>query len=363
MKFYSIGVFDSFLKKSFVCMVILFTILSPTINFLLKEYSYGKEILQFFILTIIFSFLYSCKITKYGLFVILFSILVGIITLSPIIVFKVIIFLFFIVLIMDRYHLTIRKTIIIVFLVNSFFVFAQLVGISEWFYILQDFSNEAEPTVGDFNIGASIDAVFAYLPQLRPSGIFPAPTYVSYFCILFWYTVLMDFFFLNRFISFLFGFTLMLLGSSLGLLLVLLSFFHLNSHKGIFYFLIGGLSGGFFYIYSFPSTFTKNFNIEEFSESFLVRIIDSGENEESILISNPILFLILLFLVLISILSFSKLRSKAFLLNIAVVIFLPLMIHESLSSIQYWFTVCFLVTKILSEKNIYLIKLDSHHIK
>ena len=355
MKSYSIMLFDSFLKKSFICIVILFTILSPTANFILKEYSYAKEILQFFILIIMFSFLYSSKITKYGLVVIVFSIFVGIITLSPIIVFKVVIFLFFLTLLIDKYHNTIRKTIIIVFLVNSFFVFAQLVGISDWFYLFQDYSNEAEPTVGEFNIGASVDFVFAYLPQLRPSGIFPAPTYVSYFCILFWYTVLIDYFNLNRFISFLFGFTLMLLGSTLGAFLLLLSFFLLNSHNGILYFLIGGLSGLSFYIYSFPSTFTKNFNIEEFSESFLVRIINSGENEESILISNPIVFFLLLIIVLIFILSFSKLRSKAFLLNIAVVVFLPLMIHESISSIQYWFTVCFLINKILSDKNIYLI--------
>ena len=346
-----------------ISIVFIFAILSPTVNFVLRESILGKGLTQAsiaIILILLFSFY---KINVNGFYIILFSIFLAIFTLSPFTVLKNTSFLFFINIFSNQYSNTFRNIIIIIFLINAFFIIGQLLGIDEWFYRFQDYANETEPAIGDFSFGESIETAFGYLPQIRPSGIFPSPTYISFFCILFWYHILMNKYFHNKFIFFLFGFILMLLGSTLALFLLLLSVFLVNYKKEIKIFLLGGIIGTLFYIYFFPSTFIYNFNFEEFIASFLVRIVNTGDNEESMLISNPFLFFVLILLVFISAIYLRKIGAISILLKSMIVIILPLMIHEALSSIQYWMTVSFFISDVLNKENIKLTQFKTYSLK
>jgi hypothetical protein len=346
-----------------ISIVFIFTILSPTVNFLLLDFQLVRVLIQVsiaIILTLLFSFY---RANANGLYIILFSILLALFTLNPITILKNTSCFFFILIFSNKYKNTFKNIIIIIFFINAFLIIGQLLGINEWFYKFQDYANDTDPTIGEFNFGESMDTAFGYLPQIRPSGIFPSPTYISFYCIFFWYYILMNTNFNNKFIFFFFGFILMLLGSTLALFLLILSIFLINYKKEIKIFLLGGIVGALFYIYSFPSTFTYNFNFEEFIASFLVRIIDSGVNDESILISNPFLFFIILFLIVSSAIFLRKIGAINILLKSMIVMILPLMIHEAISSIQYWVTVSFFVSEILNKQKIQIIYFNKYLIQ
>jgi hypothetical protein len=305
------------------------------------------------ILILLFSFY---KLTKNGYIIIQLSFLLAIVTLSPIVILKNVCFFYFIFLFASRYKIVFRNVAIFCFLVNAVFIVCQLIGVSEIFYFLQDYSNEAEATIGGFSLGSAIDTQLSYLPQIRPSGFLPAPTYISNFCIFFWYYVLMDKKYSNNFIFFLFGFVLMLLGSTLGVFLLLISIFFVGYKKGILVFLIGGICGIIFYLYYFPLTFIYNFNVEEFKESFLIRIISNDINQESMLVSNPLLFIAILLILLIIPFFLRRAGSLSILFKAAIVVVLPVMIHDAFSSIQYWVTVSFFATDIFEAENFKLAK-------
>lgn len=346
-----------------ISLVFIFTVISPAVNFILIDYQLVKALIQIFIAIILILLFSFYRINANGFYIILSSILLAVISLSPITVLKNTSCLFFILIFSNQYKNTFRNIIILIFLINAFLIIGQLLGIDEWFYKFQNYANDTDPTIGEFSFGNSIDTAFGYLPQIRPSGIFPSPTYISFFCIFFWYYILMNTNFNNKFIFFFFGFILMLLGSTLALFLLLLSVFLVNYKKEIKVFLLGGIIGTLFYIYFFPSTFIYNFNFEEFIASFLVRIVNSGENDESILISNPFLFFVIIFLVISSAIFLRKIGAITIILKSMIVMILPLMIHEAISSIQYWLTVSFFVSDILKKQNIQLTYFKKYLIK
>ncbi len=342
---------NTVLIQLLVGIVFIFAILSPTVNFMVRELTWAKVLLQLFIALILILLFSFYKLTKKGLLVIQLSFLLAIVTLSPIIILKNVCFFYFIFLFARRYKNVFRNVAIFCFLLNAVFIVCQLLGISDIFYFLQDYSNEAEAALGEFSFGSTIDTQLSYLPQIRPSGFLPAPTYISNFCIFFWYYVLMDKEYKNNFIFFLFGFVLMLLGSTLAVFLLLISIFLIGYKKGISIFLLGGICGISFYLYYFPLTFIYNFNVEEFIESFLIRIISNDINQESMLVSNPLLFIAILIILLIIPFFLRRAGSLLVLFKAAIVVILPVMIHDAFSSIQFWVTVSFFATEILETEN------------
>lgn len=350
---------NSFLVQTLIGIVFIFAVLSPTVNFMVSELMWAKALLQLVIALILILLFSFYKLTKKGLLVIQLSFILAIVTLSPIVILKNVCFFYFIFLFASRYKNVFLNVAIFCFLINALFIFCQLLGISDVFYFLQDYSNEAEATLGDFSLGSTIDTQFAYLPQIRPSGILPAPTYISNFCIFFWYYVLMDKEYKSNFIFFIFGFVLILLGSTLGVFLLLISIFLVGYKKSILIFLFGGMCGISFYLYYFPLTFIYNFNAEEFIESFLIRIISNDINQESMLASNPILFFAILLNLLLIPFFLRKVGSLSIFFKAAIVIILPVMIHDAFSSIQFWVTVSFFATEILKTENFQLAKFRS----
>ena len=118
-----------------------------------------------------------------------------------------------------------------------------------------------------------------------------------------------------------------------------------------------------YFTFIFSQAHSFNFNFEEFIASFLVRIVNSGENDESILISNPFLFFVIIFLIISSAIFLRKIGAITIILKSMIVMILPLMIHEAISSIQYWLTVSFFVSDILKKQNIQLTYFKKYLIK
>ncbi|MCA6478100.1 MAG: hypothetical protein IM571_09120 [Chitinophagaceae bacterium] len=337
-----------------ISIVFIFAISSPTVNYLLSDYPIGKASLQIFVAIILILLFSFYRLTKKGYLILQLSTILAIATFSPMTIVKNVCFFYFIFLFSNNYKAVFQRVAIIFFLINAIFIICQLIGVHEIFYYLQDYSNEADATLGEFSFASAMDTQFNYLPQIRPSGFFPAPTYISNFCIFFWYYVLMDKDYQNKILFFLFGFVLMLLGSTLAVFLLLISIFLIGYKNGILIFLFGGICGLLFYLYYFPLTFSYNFNVEEFVESFLVRIISNGMNEESMLVSNPLLFFVLLIVLFTIPLFLQKAGSLSVLFKAAIVVVMPVMIHEAFSSIQFWVTVSFFATEVLQKENFHL---------
>lgn len=335
-------------------IVFIFAILSPTVNFILREHPFGKATLQIFVAIILILLFSFYRLTKKGYLILQLSAILAFVTLSPMNIVKNVCFFYFIFLFASNYKDVFNKIAIACFLINAIFIICQLVGVNEIFYSLQDYSNEAEATLGEFSFGSAMDSQFSYLPQIRPSGFFPAPTYISNFCIFFWYYVVMDKDYQNKLLFFLFGFVLMLLGSTLAVFLLLISIFLIGYKKGILIFLFGGVCGLLFYLYYFPLTFIYNFNIEEFVESFLIRIISNDINQESMLVSNPLLFFVILIVLFTIPFFLQRAGSLSVLFKAAIVVVLPVMIHDAFSSIQFWVTVSFFATEVLQKENFQL---------
>lgn len=346
--------YNSRIVEVLIGIVFIFAILSPTVNFILKDYPFGKAGLQIFVAIILILLFSFYRLTKKGYLILQLSAILALATLSPMTIVKNVCFFYFIFLFASNYKAVFRKVAIICFLINAIFIICQLIGVDEIFYNLQDYSNDAEATLGEFSFASAIDSQFGYLPQIRPSGFFPAPTYISNFCIFFWYYVVMDKDYQNKLLFFLFGFVLMLLGSTLAVFLLLISIFLIGFKKGILTFLFGGVCGLLFYLYYFPLTFIYNFNVEEFVDSFLVRIISNGINEESMLVSNPLLFFVILIVLFTIPLFLQRAGSLSVLFKAAIVVILPVMIHEAFSSIQFWVTVSFFATEVLQKENFQL---------
>ncbi len=346
--------YNSRIIEILIGIVFIFAILSPTINFILREYPLGKAGVQIFVAIILILLFSFYRLTKKGYLIIQLSAILAIATLSPMTIVKNVCFFYFIFLFANNYKTVFKKVAIICFLINAVFIICQLFGVNEIFYYLQDYSNGAEATLGEFSFASAMDSQFSYLPQIRPSGFFPAPTYISNFCIFFWYYVVMDKDYNNKFLFFLFGFILMLLGSTLAVFLLLISIFLIGYKKGILIFLFGGVCGLLFYLYYFPLTFIYNFNVEEFIESFLIRIISNDINQESMLVSNPLLFFAILIVLFTIPFFLQRAGSLSVLFKAAIVVVLPVMIHDAFSSIQFWVTVSFFATEILTKENFQL---------
>lgn len=340
-----------------VSLIFIFGLLSPTINVLLKDLPILKLLVYVFAAIILILLFSICRLTKNGFYLIIVCAILAILTLSPYEVLKNVSFFYFIFIFYIDYEKLFIKISVFIFLINAIFIICQLVGVSTIFYFAQDYSNEAEAAIGEFGLGNVITEQFSYLPQIRPSGIFPSPTYVSNFCIFFWYFILVNRKYSNWFVLLLFGFSIMLLGSTVSILLVILSFFFIKSKKSILFFPLGAVLGSLFYLYFFPLTFIYNFNFEEFVDSFLIRIISNDINQESMLLNNPILFGVILITMLIMPLVIPAGKSLMLLTKGAIVILLPVLIHNAFSSIQFWITASLFLAEFLSNGNFKLARI------
>jgi len=127
------------------------------------------------------------------------------------------------------------RNFFVLLVINYLFAVLQLSGIYDFVYSFSNYSNESLPI--SFLSGDSISPV--YLPQIRPSGIFPSPTFISYFCIIIFSLAIYYVKIINKWFMSLIGSFLLLTGSTLGLALILLLALIAFSEKAFLFALLG----------------------------------------------------------------------------------------------------------------------------
>jgi len=222
------------------------------------------------------------------------------------------------------------RSLFILLLINYLLILLQLSGIHEVLYSFTNYSNMAVPI--SFLESGSISPHF--LPQFRPSGIFPSPTYISFFCITL--SSISAFFRkkIDRRFMLLLGSFFVLTGSTLGLILILLLSMFAFRDKVFLWGLLGYVFTLFLYFVFVPDLATYNFSVVDFSASVLNRRMD-----ESILTLNLILFagiaLVCLFLFWYASFRYGIRLHSSF--PALVMIFFPLILHDSSSSLLSFF--------------------------
>ena len=218
--------------------------------------------------------------------------------------------------------------------VNLIVVLIQFLGISEWAYAFADYTSQGLPiyfTDEEFGVAS-------FLPQYRPSGIFPSPTYISAFAVLLFSTKLARNQSSGRSTNFCAGVFMSLLGSSVGLALAMISILLIMRRPSIKYLVAGFLLSSALYACYLPQQFDYNFNITELEASVKSRLDISSTNKgESVMQNNLPLFFILVLASVVCILISFRIGNLTLLVPPMIVLGLPVMVHNITLSLYYFF--------------------------
>lgn len=210
-------------------------------------------------------------------------------------------------------------------------VVLQLSGVSDAAYGWVSYGNEAAAPTSLLE-GPSVPAEF--LPQIRPSGIFPAPTYLTYLCITLYAAIFLAPAARSTGFPLTTGVLFALTGSTAGLLLAALSVLTAGWSRVGFCVAAGYVGGLSLYAEVFPDLFAYNYNVLDLQNSLLDRVMD-----ESILTQNPGVFFAMTLLIglpALYVLSRTTYRTSGRLVLPAVVlIFFPLVLHDVSASVLY----------------------------
>lgn len=260
-------------RRVCVGLVFIAVVLSPTMNVVSRELA-----LTYLVILISICLAALNPLRKVDLFFALISSIFLVNLSDPLFVIKLLpgLILGYIGIQIGKGEIDVSYVLKILLGIHVLLSIAQLTALSDFFYGWATYQNEAESQT-DFSAG--------FLPQVRPSGIFPAPTYASFFIILVFILILSEnksyqsikpWFFVSAVIA----------GSTLGL--VLLVFLNLLSkpRRGLLRdFFISGMAFAC-YFYLFPDIFLYNHNAVEFAASVLDRRMD-----ESVLATRGVFFL------------------------------------------------------------------------
>ena len=224
----------------------------------------------------------------------------------------------------------ILQALFILLIINYVVTLYQLSGVYSIVYSFSNYSNHATPiSILDVD---SIPASF--LPQMRPSGIFPAPTYTSFFCIIMYSISTFSYNKMNKFFMVLIGSYFVLTGSTLALVLILLLSVNIFRNKIFIWALLSYAISIIIYFYFFPDIAAYNYSISDFMNSVIYRTMD-----ESIITLNPVLFGIFIILFIMIILYIFSIFKISFSSTIPVfaVVFFPMLLHDATSSLFSFF--------------------------
>jgi hypothetical protein len=233
------------------------------------------------------------------------------------------------------------------FLVNLVFVVLQVTGAAEFAYAFEDYANQADP-VNLFERSRFLGqvVVVGYLPQLRPAGLFPSPTYLSVFCVFLWHQLVVNPAYTNRRVLFGVGCLFVLVGSTVGLFLSLASVLFLPRKRAIAFFVLGAVAAFYLYAELAPYQFAYNFTVSDFVRSFAQRVgVASRASRESLLQQQPIVLaagcLAFALVVLLS-----RRIGVAPILRIGIGLGLPVMVHNVSASLLYWLMVALVASEL-----------------
>lgn len=211
---------------------------------------------------------------------------------------------------------------------------AQLFGVNEYVYLFANYNNPPS-TYQQWSLSQNVTTTF--LPQIRPSGIFPSPTYSS----LFLCSVLLSIFIkreLSLLSSIIIGLLISVSGSTFSLLIILICvilFIKTYWGKAI---ILSYIVGMLLYFASLPDIFLYNYNIYDFCDSISCRFIPENNLSESVLFQSTSgsIFVICSLMILIFI-SLKQIIYKPYIILPATVILFPVLVHNVASSVVYFF--------------------------
>lgn len=206
----------------------------------------------------------------------------------------------------------------------------QLLGITNSVFRHVTYANDALPTsVFDSSFTTDPATRVAFLPQARPSGLFPAPTYLSHFLVLCWLMVVTNPASRSRGALFAFGALAAVSGSTLGVVVVAASIPWIRTKPSALLVLVGfGLTAAA-YSQILPANFEANNSLDDLSGSIFARIGEHDDGTaESILQTRPAMLAAVIGALGIGV----TLAARFNLMSIAragVAILLPLMVHDT----------------------------------
>lgn len=337
-----------------VVVVLFFLVFSPTINQALIDAPVARAATQLFAGLIAAVFLARYRPTRYGnrfigaMAITAFAVLVldPFVTQDVITVRKLVGLLTVVMLapaVADDHPVALKRFLIFTLAVNLVMVGFQLAGNSDLAYRFVTYENEGATPVDLVALSDYLRTPIpvGYLPQLRPSGAFPSPTYLSLTLILLWYAIASAPANRSRLAAMLFGVLAILSGSSVGLFLVLISAAFLPLKGRLIYTVLGAGVTLWAYATFAPYQFNYNFNVSEFLAGFTSRLdLDAGG--ESIVQQRPYEFAIGIVIALVAVL-FARRLHLLTLARAGLVIVFPVMLHDVGSSLLYWMLVAFAV--------------------
>jgi hypothetical protein len=335
-------------------VVLFFLVFSPTINQVLLDQPTARALCQAIGGLFAVVFLLRYRLTRHGnVFIglaiaaaatlVLIDPFVGqdIITLRKLVGVAIVAFL--IPAVADEHPTALNRFLAVTLAANLLVVFFQLTGNLDVAYRHITYENEGASPVNLVALSTFLGEPIpvGYLPQLRPSGAFPSPTYLSLTLILLWYAVATSPTYRGRLAIMGVGVLSILSGSSVGLFLVGLSGVFLLSKGRVFYMLAGAALTLWAYAVLIPWQFAYNFNIPEFIVGFTSRL-DVQAGGESIIQQRPYEFAAGLTVAVLAIVFARRLPWLA-LARAAIAIFFPVVLHDVGSSLLYWMLVALAV--------------------
>ncbi len=244
-----------------------------------------------------------------------------------------------------EYETDYRKVMIWLLVVNTIIVVIQFLGVWEVSYQFINYGNYGLPIpVTDEKFGASF-----FLPQFRPSGIFPSTTYVSAYAVLLYSTVVASPSHKGRVTSLCTGMFFALLGSTVGLFLALCSVPLMFGQRALRYLVGGYVISMVLYATYIPLQFAYNFNADEVLLGFASRLDLSAVSGESVLQGDALIIFVLCFAGLVLLGLVARFGSLALLVPLGCGFAMPILVHDITLSIFYWFLMGAVTSRVLSD--------------
>jgi hypothetical protein len=216
----------------------------------------------------------------------------------------------------------------------------QLIGIAPWAYSYVDYANAAEPVpLLSTSLAVPEDPSISFLPQKRPSGLSPAPTYLSFFLILAWFALVTPRHCSGKVTPLMFGALSVISGATAGLVLTFVALLLHPKRSNNLWLAIGAIATGYLLWRITPSLVEANYLGDDFLRSVDQRI---GQQEdggaESILQTRPWLLLSVAVAAIAAYPVLLKSNPWRDTLRAGTAILLPLLIHDA-NATFYWMLV------------------------
>ena len=230
-----------------------------------------------------------------------------------------------------------HKALRIFFWANFAVIAAQFLGLNDAVYSFVNYSNDAKHiSVFEEGFGSPV-----YLPQMRPSGLFPAPTYISLYAILFFVQI----YNLERIrwsLAMAAGVFYAIIGSTLGNVLMAFAGLLAIGNRAMRRMLLFYVGAMIVYWWFLPAQFLYNYVLDSLTQSVESRTDLANTGGESIIQNNPLAFAGIGAVALIAaLINYRYIKRGGFddILIFAIAVSLPVLVHNVSGSVLYWFLI------------------------